>query len=31
MKKASTARAVPNGDYDNEEFFTPLLERTTTT
>ena len=25
MKKASTARAVPNGDYDNEEFFTPLL------
>jgi hypothetical protein len=25
MKKASTARAIPNGDYDNEEFFTPLL------
>jgi hypothetical protein len=25
MKRASTARAVPNGDYDNEEFFTPLL------
>ncbi len=25
MKRASTASAVPNGDYDNEEFFTPLL------
>ncbi len=25
MKKVSTARAIPNGDYDNEEFFTPLL------
>jgi hypothetical protein len=25
MKKISTARAIPNGDYDNEEFFTPLL------
>ncbi len=25
MKKPSTARAIPNGDYDNEEFFRPLL------
>ncbi len=25
MKKASTARAIPHPDYDDEEFFTPLL------
>ncbi len=25
MRKASTASAIPDGDYDNEEFFTPLL------
>ena len=25
MKKASTARANPHPDYDDEEFFTPLL------
>jgi hypothetical protein len=25
MKRASTASAIPDGEYDNEEFFTPLL------
>jgi len=25
MRKPSTASAIPDGDYDNEEFFTPLL------
>jgi hypothetical protein len=25
MNRGSTARVIANGDYDNEEFLTPLL------